>query len=444
LTSEKISHSQIPDLVYEYINSEIAQPNGSNPAVCINKCLYAFAQCFNLNYANTIKEYGPKMVECRYYRKGYTCSFGGLTFVTKVTDKQRDEMLNTKLEYEISKDKNGVLTYKDVYVDENNLATIFDYLMDKKLYYPETPNPPKSIDLIEVKDLLKLRRIDTYNYLSELKIDFNKEDIFKFENDGSAKVVDIVSYSTLGNKIPKLKEFCDIALCSSTIVELTKKKINNVDVFKPFPTETNTNYKTQYNFYIRNVPATSISYLINGEDNPEAIFLEENEGYALGFGTFRKCRPTWCNVFARYLASKYFTQEVVPDKRANDIHKYFCENSINNGGGNRAYVQIDKDDKLIIWSDYVNRGFPVYFTISANGHGHIETGFPANMLPTSEYYNYKENSGKNTSCINPQSYDLMSIGAGGMLGYKNYEGYKDVFFDQKTFKATRIFKRMRR
>ena len=82
-------------------------------------------------------------------------------------------------------------------------------------------------------------------------------------------------------------------------------------------------------------------------------------------------RATYCNLFAGDLSNKVFNQ--IPwdsHKPANEIFSYMPTKS--------HFISLSWQDA---WK-YINAGYIVYFVSSADGHGHIATGYPTSYLRT--------------------------------------------------------------
>jgi hypothetical protein len=98
---------------------------------------------------------------------------------------------------------------------------------------------------------------------------------------------------------------------------------------------------------------------------------------------------------------------------------------------------LDKSDIDKIWTTYINKGYPVYFSKKVSGsHGHIETGFPAHIgkqMWNKRIFNDETSSNPN---ILDDSDERLMIGAGGTVGYKSYAKYQKSFTNEaKVFLA---------
>jgi hypothetical protein len=112
----------------------------------------------------------------------------------------------------------------------------------------------------------------------------------------------------------------------------------------------------------------------------------------------------------------------IPYYNANGQHKFFANNNLYMELKEATTKYFETDTAVFVWS-FADRGYPVIFTKSEDGHGHIEVAFPANLLEAGDLYNRRYyNSQKETTSLDVTS-KYLSVGAGTFLGFKSWEKY---------------------
>jgi hypothetical protein len=110
-------------------------------------------------------------------------------------------------------------------------------------------------------------------------------------------------------------------------------------------------------------------------------------------------------------------------KSANSLFDYF--------NGSPHYKKLSKNDE--IWTKYINKGYPVYFSMKnpSGRSGHIETGFPSNSKVNIS--NKRSFNGESSQIHLLMSGDAKyMVGAGGTVGFKSFDGYKEAFTNAAT------------
>lgn len=341
------------------------------------------------------------MLEYKYYYKGYTY-IGTSYCYFEVENVNRNSVLNEKLLY-LNQGK-----YKKVYLQEQKekQANLFDYYFGHKLYAENNINLATT----------NLYIGSSSNVISHTKlVDYTKE---KFSID------ELFDYSQLPyksfDKIPSKGIYKIIPKLSDSKFIYRYKDISRGRLTIQKSDEI-INSTIRYKLHYGKLKGVDRKRLWVSQDVSE---VTKKIGWSVGW-QHNEHQPTWCNVFAidlsRHMYGEHDGDSPVPygggNNNANALYEFFKKNP-------NDYVNLNKlliKKPVLIW-DYINKGYTVYFSGKAN-IGHIETGFPNIKVQHYGIFNKKRfNGSKKNSSLNTKS-KYLSIGAGGITGYKSYDQY---------------------
>jgi hypothetical protein len=402
VVTQNIEDGQIPDLVINYIKEQILHPENNDAAKIIYKGLNAVKNAYDRRFQQKLIGRSPVMLFCRYYYKGYTCISTDSYYFQNTTVNRPDNLKQTVLYLHP-----GV--YNNVYLQKWNSyrATVFDVLLghDLSVAFENDVLPPNNISI----EQLYINEGGVYNHLKSLNINFDTKDLFNY----SATHYNSYEDALASNNFPYLEELKNSK--EILVIDLSGKK-------KVAPLMTDNSmvpvaHSTLYNLRHDKIEGANTSDLINGTDNPQADEITPEQVWGHPFWTKLQ---TWCNVYAQYL-SRYVYGVIdgdflVPSKggnmNANSLFDHF--------NGSPHYKELPKNEE--IWTKYINKGYPVYFSQKKDGgSGHIETGFPE-ILSGSKYNKQKFSDVENRNRL--LGYDKFVIGAGSIVGFKSYDEYK--------------------
>jgi hypothetical protein len=375
--------------------------------------LNAVKNAFDRRFMERLVEWGPRLLEFSYYFKGYA-------YIQQPYFYSNIEIVNRQNQ---NVAKNLLFLYEGTYYpvllseSPQNNATVFDYVYEHPLICILSNGVQITIAQNNLINLYVENSPTNFVILRDYNVSFQKEGIINLAN------TEFNTIEEIPNTQPKnrLKNLC-VELANS-------RKVKDI------------------------VPILSQDNAMSLEENGE--LLRHNSGYAIFYGTLKgfnrsltrignsfdvdtitpkmgwsviswrhrsNSQPTWCNVYAADLSYKVFGlvdgDSPVPYGQwgfsADRIGKLFSANSV-------SYKRIP--DKTRVWENFINLGFPVYFV----GGGHIETGWPDEGIPSVFGLGNKrwpnEPTKLDRSLIESLDHPNYTIGAGSLVGFKNYKGY---------------------
>jgi hypothetical protein len=387
-------------VVENYIQEQIMAKTNTH-AEAVNDGLNALKNAYDDQFKEKLVEMGPKMLDFKYYYKGYSY-IPHPYYYFEYVETSRTAELNNKLEY-----WNNPGQYFDLYLKDwpNRKANVFNADFGQSLIYKQNDNDIVLNDFktVYVKTISEDGKGS--HLFEEYPIHFQMKDLFDLENSTYSSVSEIPENSNLG-------KLCDNLKNSNSIVKLkikgSKNKRQKVKTNEPV------NYKSKYALFNGNLTGVDRDNLWKPQDISK---VTNKRGWGVKFwrqSRYSKNQPPWCNVFAsdlsNYIYGKVNGNYPVPYGSGN----YNAEKIYNHFNSDKNYEEI-KNSESKIWK-FINAGYPVYFITKT----HIETGFPdksknkgnKKYFHSSLKYNYN----------NPSS-NFCTIGAGTYVGYKTYKEY---------------------
>jgi hypothetical protein len=278
-------------------------------------------------------------------------------------------------------------------------ANVFDVLYGHELLSVLSNN---AITENVNKDLLY---VDSHLHIGELKITINSEDLFEYDRNIYKSLED----PTLKNNFPFVESLKNSKEVMIMDLSTYGKVIPMQKEDKTFPVS----HTTLYRLIKNDIIGANMSKVLNAEDDVQADSISIEQIW--GSPAYRAKYPTWCNVFAQYLSFHVYGDYLVPlNKNANAIFDFFNTSP--------HYIELDKSNSAEIWTKYINKGYPVYFSKNESGKsGHIETGFP-NVSNVNIYNKQGFADIENSSRLLGGDNQYV-IGAGATVGFKSYKSY---------------------
>lgn len=399
-----IQEGQIPDIVRNYIVEQILKPE-KEISELVYKGMNAVKNAYDRRFQQKLIEHAPKMLKCRYYYKGYTSITTYSYYFRNVTTNRHAE-----LRLPIVYLHQGVYNAVHLKNWSETRANVFDNLIGHELLSINNTTPQA--------DLLYTQDGTVYRNLSISNLSFDTKDLFDYSRTGHSTFENVVRQPEFG--------FVETLKNSKTIMTMDLSNKKQLTAMQQNGLTIPISHNTLYKLIKDTIHGPTASNLYNGEDNAQADSISAAQ---LWGHPFWSGYPTWCNVYAQYLSRHIYGQVngdyLVPSQggtmNANRLFDYF--------NSSPHYKSLNKDNPEEIW-EFINKGYPVYFSKSEVGKsGHIETGFPANIVVN--IWNGKifgqENS--NVSILNATNNKLV-IGAGGTVGFKSYDKYNWIKNDK--------------
>jgi len=245
--------------------------------------------------------------------------------------------------------------------------------------------------------------------------------LFDYTRTGLSSLDQVLQYTVnTGKNQVRVFSFVDTLKNSKNILTIDYSQYGQVMPLLQNGATVPVSYNTLYLLIKDTIKGATRTELENGTDNPQLTALTNI--IVWGEPSWKNSYPTWCNVFAQYL-SRYIYGIVAGDflvpygqwgKSANDLFDYF--------NGSPDYIELPKNKSDEIWTKYINRGYPVYFSKKENGKsGHIETGFPETPRVDGKYNKQKFDNSPNAGGLLGSKQFV--VGAGGTVGFKSYDEY---------------------
>jgi hypothetical protein len=386
-------------------------------AEAVNDGLNALKNAYDDQFKEKLVEMGPKMLDFKYYYKGYSY-IPHPYYYFEYVEMNRNSELNNKLEY-----WNNPGQYFDLYLKDwpNRKANVFNVDFGQSLIYKQNDNNIVLNDFktVYVKTISEDGKGS--HLFEEYPIHFQMKDLFDLENSTYSSVSEIPENSNLG-------KLCDNLKNSNSIVKLkikgSKNKRQKVKTNEPV------NYKSKYALFNGNLTGVDRDNLWKPQDISK---VTNKRGWGVKFwrqSRFSKNQPPWCNVFAsdlsNYIYGKVNGNYPVPygsgGMTAKQIHSHFSSK-------NNSYINLGKEDENYdeekIW-ELIDAGYPVYFSTTK----HIETGFPDESKNNGNKTYFNENRRYDNN--NPISNNT-TIGAGSNVGYATFSDYRFLKFRADIF-----------
>jgi hypothetical protein len=414
---------QLPDLVYNYINEQIIAPHTNEPKEAVYWGLNAVKNAFDRRFMENLVTIAPTMLEFKYYYKGYAYS-GHHYYYAEYEDYSRHGQNIAKELFFLHE---GV--YYPVYLDEvlDRRAVVFDKFFEHPIYASLGNG---NIILISETNLnsLYVQSQAGYTPFSEFNITFNRQDMLHFAG------ASFHSFSEL--PAGELKNYVTSLINSRKVKEV---KPNSSDFMNDVETEELLYVNKRYAIHTGTTRQTVRSQLGTPQ---EATPITPKIGWSISLRwreVFHFAQPTWCNMFASDLSNliygKVGSDYPVPygnsGKLASEIYDHFVAGV--------DYIEFSRNLDYgqggisnFIWTNYVNKGLPVYFSSRGNP-GHIETAFPSGYINNGTNRKYFDDENCGSTLVNAGS-NYLVVGAGGRVGFKSYERYAWLRND-----ATKIF-----
>jgi hypothetical protein len=396
VVTQKISDGQLPDVVIEYINNQILKPE-ADPIKAVYKGINAVKNAYDRSFINKMQEIADRLIQERKYYKGY--SFGSYPYYTL-----ESEATQTILPYDFCNfyayvsngNFNVISTVGDPNDFSNNNATLSAVLTQKNLVVANINDirlySPITIDNIYVNS----SNIYPYSYKKYIETGFTKEN-YVYAKNNAALILN------------SQKQIDKIIENPYTFLRWERGKINKIWTQVLIFSDDLFYCDQQYRVVYKKGMFTS------GDQVDEINGISQ-------WVSFTECQPTWCNQFARQLSKEIYNDKELWDanKTANALFKFFTNNF--------DYISlkdIKEENENNIWSNYVDKGFLVFYSKSEDGQsGHIETCFPNKNTSGKTYQ--KRYSGDtrypNDNTPKPAGADKnLFIGAGGNVGYKGID-----------------------
>jgi len=404
-------------VVKEYIQGQIMAQSDSTAKV-INDGLNALKNAYDDQFKKRLVEMGPKMMDFKYYYKGYSY-IPHPYYYFEYVETSRNSELNNKLEYWHNPGQNS--TYFDLYLKNwpNRKATVFNADFGQDLMYKRAEQTI-NLDDFETVYVKTVSEEGTGSHLfEEYPNHFQMKDLFDLEN---------CSYSSI-SEIPENSDLHELAKELSTSQSIIKMKIVESDYKESYKKVTIGNpvyYKSSYKLFRGDLKGVNRNNLWKPQDVSK---VTSKMGWGVGWN-FDQNLATWCNVFAcdlsNYIYGKVKGDYPVPygdeGMTAKQLNSHFTS-EFNN------YINLREEEENYgpekIWG-LIDAGYPIYFSTS----NHIETGFPDESKNTGnkKYFNESRRFVNN----NPAS-RFCTIGAGSLVGYTTYKNY--FFLNQKKTKV---------
>ena len=412
---------QVPELVANYIQEQILKKQNSDDVEAIvKKGLNAVKNAFDRRFQQKLIERAPKMLDCRYYFRKYSC-ISTYSYYLRNETTNRDADLQQPLVY---LDQNN---YHNVYLKnwQNTQAKVFDKLFGHELSLDE------SFDETLQQDMFYINNGKDFTDINALNLSFNTESLFDYANTGLSSLNEVLQAKD-GSPQVLVFDFVNRLQNSKNTLTIDYSKYGQLtDLLqdgKTIPVSHNTLYVLMKNYIIG--PKTA--ELKAAIDISNATILTDT--LVWGHPSWKNSYPTWCNVFAQYLSHHIYgtinDDFLVPyekwGKSANSLFDYFNKSP--------HCIPLDKSKSDEIWTKYIDKGYPVYFSWknpNPKNSGHIETGFPSSSGVG--IFNKKSFEG-----VSSQTSLLLSgdtkymVGAGGTVGFKSFGGYATNFTNEAT------------
>jgi len=420
VVSQNIENGQIPDIVTTYIKKEILMPKKDDHEDVVYKGLNAIKNAYDRRFQQKLIEHAPKMLECRYYYKWYTCIETYSCYFQNSTT-QRTQDLNSTLMYLDSQGK-----YQDVYLKNwNNVrATIFNILIGHELIMNTG-----SID----QSRLFIMDGTSYKNIDYLGFSFDTKDLFDYS------LTEFTSFESVSQQAEF--KFVETLKNSKNIMTMDLGKRQQLKPLLENGKTIPVSHTTSYKLVKETIHGPTITNLYNAEDNAQVTMITDEHIWGHPFWTGFQ---TWCNVYAQYLSRHIYGKHVafgdgddflVPSKggtmSANKLFDFFDKSP--------HYIDLKEEGYTSdeIWVKLINKGYSVYFSRknpNPNKSGHIETGFPETPQVDGKYNRQKFENPQNTG--GALGSDKFAVGAGSTVGFKSYDQYDWIKYkDTKAFLA---------
>ena len=357
---EEGGNVQVPELVAEYIRDQILKKENNNQQEIVKKGINAVKKAFNKTFQQQmIYNTNPLLPQKKYY-KGYTYfKFDWFNF--KPIENQN------KLPYDLEKlyqqGENSSYTALPVYSVQrllDNKNTVYTFFNEQYLNVGETEVSTKG-ETIYYEEIPFPTNADPNNIFDPVKTEI-------LSNIHTFKEIEYIQE-------PKKKD--------RTLKYSFNETENALSQLHKIKMETGTVYA-------------------QGE-------VDEYTGLSVFGKKFSMNQPTWCNKFARDVTINTYIKNnaILRNTGANAMNKDF-------NAQKDKFSEIKNKDKTI-WASYINKGYLVFFS----DEKHIEVGFPDNEHDLDYHERHPDDSRySNTSTPNNPTRTLLTIGAGGTVGYK--------------------------
>ncbi len=459
--SKFMTKGQLLPLIVDYIKTNVSMQVASKPIECISNTLKSFSLALDLQYLNNIGPNAQKLIACDQYCKG-SILYGGIWAWSEVVNTKADDILSLPLVYKSGSERREVVFKyfeKIKYIDNKRPrkgvdktvenfcnANVYDYIIGRTLYCVNRKPPFNELSEIVSDENLYFsdnsvspvdialkdhdRPINVLNVDSLKKIVQNGKIRFDFQ-DGETKesLMKHNEFKNFYNQLKNSQYVCERRVVGSKFfIDSIGKELNDT-----FPCNKPFRNGMQYVIHAGRLKGASLFT----ENDPNTFHVETSDssslwkGYLL-YNSFSNNQPTWCSAFAPRLCNNSFVLKnpseekkvelPIPYYNANGQHKFFANNNLYMELKEATTKYFETDTAVFVWS-FADRGYPVIFTKSEDGHGHIEVAFPANLLEAGDLYNRRYyNSQKETTSLDVTS-KYLSVGAGTFLGFKSWEKY---------------------
>lgn len=408
--TEKLKNDQILNQVEKYIDEQIVLQKKDNAKDAIYGGINALKNAFNLDFNQDLIAKAPPLLKQSCFYPDYAfIQLAYYYFISDIDPKYKDKAIRYN--------ENGLENMLSVlanplFISDLEYAKVRDVYSDNKLYYKvnkENKYINNSDKNIFIEDLYTTKSITSFNDLSNY-IDLTNTKVMVNGKLVNFNTIEEYNGNNYFAKTSHLKFLFPIL-----------KKLNDTE-----------NYFKEWNYINANgvtfYDASKYSFCKVYAHSGVAL-KGDNIGVLNVKSIYHSGNPTWCNQFAIELSKSIYGKDSQTgdypapsgngNYSANDQYDYFSSHSV--------YVKLEKGKKDVIWS-YVNKGYPVYFSWKnpTGRSGHIETGYPSNGSnlgnnmgvgfdqSLSNYGSGKYNDGTNDFCC---------VGAGGVVGFKNFDSY---------------------
>lgn len=419
VVSDIMKDGQIPELVEIYIKNNIALEDKTKINNCIINTINALKNSFDLRFKEKLITESQNLFKINYYYRHYAfIPFAYYYFETQIDENFGN--INISFDDAITHDK-------PLFVNNGGVATINDLYSDNDLSYNVNGtnyNIDKANDLIYLISGGSRTIITNYsNFKNKVYIDLSNA--FVKSNNELVCFNSIAEYQSKNYfaKTTHLKYLY-------SILEKIKDSDKHFKAWNYIDNDGVSFYEApKYNFcqvkVFSNI-AQKGDYI--GNINRTSIYQSD---------------PTWCNKYALELSNRIYGEDPNTNRSpvpydndeqkectANMLYSFFLKHT-------DIYIEI-KEKSVDIWDDYINKGYPVYFSsYNSNGSGHIETGFPDNSINIGNNNlsdDFQEDlSNFTTTNYNSGNKKYCSVGAGATTGFKTFNEYGFLKNTSKAF-----------
>ncbi len=399
--SDVLLNGQIPQIVLDYIHTQIANPLSKDYKACSKATINAFRNAFNLNHKETILTEGPLMRKCTYYYKGFAY-IDVKYFYTQMENISRPSYYSDQIDYYFNSE------YYPIYLTDkpDKRATVFDFLFGHSMqanigssYVSQIQNSNKYV---------YVEQNGVHTLLTEFDLSFDINDIIAFDDEDRSTADAITDYNNLKNYAKSILE-------SKYILILQPDESNNNEM-QLVETDNLVSENTRYRIY------EDVTHRIDRTNKgrpQDADIITPEIGWSVGNWKtkFSYAQATWCNWYANDLSDLSGFYGIPYGKSASGILNYIQENSSEYLDLENVKLPEDVDLETYIWQYLVDNGYPVYFSSSS----HIETAFPSGSSVEKSNRRYFEDD--NGTFALDQTSNSLTIGGGGHTGFKSYNRY---------------------